>query len=132
MTEVMFQSWLQRRRTRWPIWVGCALLVSIGLAVISMHDGTYRVVTTKGIATIRRGMSNSQVEGTLGGPVATERGPDGVECFQYGRPTLRAPEFTLYSACYQDGRLKHFSSKQYAASAVDPTALPSAAPPAAP
>lgn len=132
MAEVMFESWLHKRRSRWPIWVACVLLVSTGLGVLSMYDGTYRVVTPKGFATVRRGMSSAQVKDTLGGPIATERGAEGLECFQYGKPTLKAPEFTLYSACYQDGHLKHFSSKQYAASKIDPAELPTPAPAPAP
>ena len=72
----------------------------------------FRVDTYHGLRMVVQGMTPQEVSGILGPPVGRElRGEQ--ECFQYGRPTLKAAGFTLNTLCYVDGKLQDVSARRY-------------------
>lgn len=110
----------RRRRYLWPTVVVTAALLAF--VVTRKPDGT-RVVTARGFATIKRGMSAHDVRGILGAPIDGERSGD-ADCLRYGHPTLEVPEFTIYSVCYASGRLRDVTEHHYSAEAVNPDGTP--------
>lgn len=102
-------------RLRYALYPAAALaLIGLGVWVVRLQPEAtpFRLETYRGLRTVRRGMSPADVAGILGQPVAKES-RDGMECFQYGRPSLRMPSFTLHTLCYKDGKLQQVSEKHY-------------------
>ncbi|HEX8439350.1 hypothetical protein [Archangium sp.] len=93
-----------------------ALLLLIGLGALFIQiepEATpYRIETLWGMRTVRKGMSPQEVQGLLGQPTSKERRGN-LECYQYGKPTINAPSFTLHVVCYEDGKLREVSEKRY-------------------
>lgn len=140
-----FQEEQKLSRGRWVV-AGLAILmlavIGAGFwAVVKPGDTTYRLMTPYGIKALRGGMTAQQVVAELGEPIALEKDATGAECYRYGRPTLAQPTFFIYSVCYESGKLRDVTSKQYQAWSVDPEkgtfeapaeGTPAEAPPAAP
>ncbi|WP_375771523.1 hypothetical protein NR798_11640 [Archangium gephyra] len=72
----------------------------------------YRVETAWGLRQVNKGMSPQDVSGILGQPTSKERRGN-QECYQYGRPTIKAPTFVLHVVCYEDGKLIEVSEKRF-------------------
>jgi hypothetical protein len=119
-----FQEQQKVSRGRW-VAAGLAILmlavIGAGFwAVVKPDQATYRLVTPFGIKALRGGMTTAQVVAELGEPIALEKDATGAECYRYGRPTLAQPTFLVYSVCYEGGKLRDVTSKQYQAWSVDP------------
>jgi len=89
----------------------------------------------RGIQAVKSGMTPDEVSGLLGRPFGQRTSDDGrAECFQYGRPTMEKATFPVYSLCYEGGKLREMTVKQYTALPLTPDGLPQlpgdAAPPA--
>jgi hypothetical protein len=93
-----------------------ALLLVIGLGALFIRiepEATpFRVDTLWGLRTVRKGMSPKDVQSILGQPTSKERRGN-MECYQYGKPTINAPSFTLHVVCYEGGELREVSEKRY-------------------
>ncbi|ATB36773.1 hypothetical protein CYFUS_002188 [Cystobacter fuscus] len=83
------------------------------VAVTFQPEATpFRVDTHQGMRTVLRGMTPQEVSGILGPPLGREKRGD-QECFQYGRPSLKAASFILNTVCYVDGKLQSVSARRY-------------------
>lgn len=93
-----------------------AALVVLGLGVLFVNleqeAAPIRVETKWGMRTVRLGMSPQEVSTLLGQPASKER-KGNMECYQYGRPTINEPSFTLHVVCYEEGKLREVSEKRY-------------------
>jgi hypothetical protein len=90
------------------------LLIGLGALFVRIEPEAtpFRVETLWGLRTVRKGMSPQEVQGLLGQPTSKERRGN-LECYQYGKPTINAPSFTLHVVCYEDGKLREVSEKRY-------------------
>jgi hypothetical protein len=93
-----------------------ALLLLIGLGMLTVRfepEATpFRVDTRWGLRTVRKGMTPQEVQSRLGQPTSKERRGN-LECYQYGKPTINEPSFTLHVVCYENGKLLEVSEKRY-------------------
>jgi hypothetical protein len=93
-----------------------AILLLIGLGSLFIRiepEATpFRVDTAWGLRTVRKGMSPKEVQSLLGQPTSKERRGN-LECYEYGKPTINAPDFKLHVVCYEDGKLREVSEKRY-------------------
>ncbi|HEX4619960.1 MAG TPA: hypothetical protein VH208_00205 [Myxococcaceae bacterium] len=122
--EPIFGAVLHKKKSHWRWWVALSLELAVAsVALASRNGGGYRVMTAKGFKVLKPGMSTVDVGEALGGAFAEERDADGADCLIYGHPTVKMPEFTVYAACYRDGRLVRVTSKDLSATTVDPDAL---------
>lgn len=133
-----FQDEQKASRSRW-VFAGLAALVALVLVaglwtLVKLDEQTYRVVTPWGVRSVRGGMTAEQVMDLLGEPITAERDATGAECYRYGRPSLAQPTFLIYSVCYEGGKLRDVTQRQYQAWSVDPATgtfqQPGDAPPA--
>lgn len=107
----------RRRLTRRQLLTSGLGLVSFAVlayvALTLQPEATpFRVDTYQGMRTVLRGMTPQEVSGILGPPVGREQRGD-QECFQYGRPSLKAASFILTTLCYVDGKLQNMSARRY-------------------
>lgn len=123
-----FASYLEERRPRgrWLLPVILAILlvalIPVSVWLIKPNPDHFTVVTPSGLRMVRVGMSEDEVGGLLGQPIASEM-RDGLRCLRYGRPTMKKPAFVLYDACYdQNGILKSFTKKHFTAEEIAPPA----------
>lgn len=79
-----------------------------------------RIVTANGIKAVSLGMSQQEVLGQLGRPIGKELRAGGLECFQHGMFLLTEPSTTVYTVCYEGGRLKEVTSRRYSMWQADP------------
>jgi hypothetical protein len=122
--EPLFSAVLRKKRTRWPAWIALAVAFAVAsVAFARRNGGGYRVMTAQGFRVLKPGMTTGDVGQVLGGAFAEERDADGANCLIYGHPTLKMPEFTVYAACYRDGRLVRVTSKDLSATTIDPDVL---------
>ncbi len=116
---VIFHAYTDQPRSRVDLryfLYPAALLLIIGLGMLTVRfepEATpIRVDTLWGLRTVRKGMSPQEVQSRLGQPTSKERRGN-LECYQYGKPTINAPSFTLHVVCYEDGKLREVSEKRY-------------------
>ena len=104
---------LRRRHLLYPL-VGLGVVGALGYALVTYQPVAtpFRVETYRGLRTVTKGMSPQEVSGILGQPVGRERRGT-QECFQYGRPSLKAASFILNTLCYEDGKLLEVHQKRY-------------------
>jgi len=118
----LFSAFIQRKPSRWR-WALLALpLVAVPSvwALTRAHKDLAQVMTPRGIVTMRRGMSPTQVQDVLGRPVTVERSEDGrTECYRHGRLTLEQPTFRIHTACYEEGELRSVTERKYEAWDMD-------------
>ncbi|QRN95181.1 hypothetical protein JRI60_39865 [Archangium violaceum] len=140
----IFRAYTEQRRPRFQLrylLYPAALLLIGGLGVwtVSYRQEAvpFRLDTYRGLRTVHRGMSPQDVKGILGQPIAREmRG--NLECFQYGRPSLKVPYYTLHTLCYEGGKLREVSARRYNSwvvtsdGAISPAPLEEEEAPAAP
>jgi hypothetical protein len=105
------------------------LIIGLGLWTVKFQQEALpiRVETAWGLRTVRKGMSPQEVQSLLGQPTSKERNGN-VECYQYGKPTINAPSFTLHVVCYEDGKLRDVSEKRYNSWVITPDGAISPAP----
>lgn len=104
---------------RFPLWAIAAALAVAGAALaLASGQEPYRLVTARGIKAIFPGISQAQFVDIVGDPIAPEPGAD--DCYRYGTLTLEKPSFVLYTACFEDGKLREVIPKTYGAAAVQP------------
>ncbi len=118
----IFRAFAERRpsRLRWALLALPLVAVPAVWAMTRAHADLAQVVTTRGIMTVRRGMSPTEVQGVLGRPVTVQRSEDGrTECYKHGRPSMESPTFRIYSACYEEGELRAVTVRKYEAFAMD-------------
>jgi hypothetical protein len=140
----IFRAYTEQRRPRFQLrylLYPAALLLLGGLGVLTVsyrQEATpFRLETHRGLRTVRRGMSPQDVKGILGQPIARERRGN-LECFQYGRPSIKVPSYTLHTLCYEDGKLREVSERRYNSwivtgdGAISPAPLEEEEAPAAP
>lgn len=115
----IFRAYQNEQRTRSKhryLLYPAALLVVLGLGAVTVSyqqsAPPIRVDTRWGLRTVRVGMSPQDVSSVLGQPTSKERRGD-LECYEYGRPTIKEPTFTLHVICYEDGKLREVSEKRY-------------------
>ena len=118
----LFSAFAERKpsRLRWVL----LALVLVGVpsvwALLRSRADLAQVMTRRGIMTVRRGMSPTEVREVLGKPVTLQRSDDGrTECYRHGVPTLEKPTFNIYSACYEEGELRSVTLKKYEAWDMD-------------
>jgi hypothetical protein len=122
--EPLFSAVLRKKKSRWPWWIALAAVLAVGsVAFARRNGGGYRVMTARGFKVLKPGMTSGDVSQVLGGAFAEERDADGANCLIYGHPTLKSREFTVYAACYREGRLVRVVSKDLSAQTVDPDVL---------
>ncbi|WP_257461442.1 hypothetical protein [Archangium lipolyticum] len=116
---VIFRAYTEQRSPRFQLrylLYPAALLFILGLGVVVVsyrqEAVPFRLDTYRGLRTVRRGMSPQDVKGILGQPIARERRGN-LECFQYGRPSIKVPYYTLHTLCYEDGKLREVSARRY-------------------
>lgn len=119
--ESIFAAYQEQKRPRasyyrYLLLYPLAVLVLLGLGALFVsleQEATpIRVETKWGMRTVRLGMSPQEVSTLLGQPASKERRGN-MECYQYGRPTINEPSFTLHVVCYEDGKLREVSEKRY-------------------
>lgn len=122
----LFRSVLERRRERrWHFWgIAVCAVLTLGAVILSGRDAMTLVVTKRGFRLVQRGMTPVEVKGILGAPLTSTRNEQGAECFHYGRPTIDAPSFVLYQACYENGQLVDMTRRQYSAYSVGSDGMP--------
>ena len=105
------------------------VLLALGLWTVKFEQEAppIRVDTAWGLRSVRKGMTPQQVQSVLGQPTSKDRNGN-VECYQYGKPTLNAPTFTLHVVCYEDGKLRNVSEKRYNSWVITPDGAMSPAP----
>ncbi len=115
----IFRAYQNEQRTRsrrryflYP--AALLLLIGLGAMTVSYQQRAtpIRVDTRWGLRTVRVGMSPQDVSSVLGQPTSKERRGN-LECYEYGRPTIKEPTFTLHVVCYEEGKLREVSEKRY-------------------
>ncbi|PTL79442.1 hypothetical protein DAT35_35280 [Vitiosangium sp. GDMCC 1.1324] len=145
--KAIFRAYTEQQRSRfnrralllYP--AALALIIGLGIWTVKFEPEAtpYRVDTAWGLRTVVKGMSPQQVSGILGQPTSKERRGN-LECYQYGRPSIKVESFVLHVVCYEDGKLREVSEKHYNSwvvtqdGAISPAPLEveEAAPPAPP
>ncbi len=117
-------------KRRYFLYPAAALvLLALGLWTVKFEQEAppIRVDTLWGLRSVRKGMTPQQVQSVLGQPTSKDRNGN-VECYQYGKPTINAPTFTLHVVCYEDGKLRDVSEKRYNSWVITPDGAMSPAP----
>ncbi|XXF78788.1 hypothetical protein P2318_03235 [Myxococcaceae bacterium GXIMD 01537] len=125
----IFKAFVERKPSRFRRWalLGLPLVLGAGAWALSRAQTTaLQLITPHGIITVRHGMSPNEVQGLLGRPLTLETGADGSECYRYGRPTMKAPSFRVFTACYEDGELERLTERKFESWSLDPRQLPPA------
>ena len=124
----IFRRVLEPPKRSKVLYAAAAVAVVVGGLALAVHrdKGQYLVVTPKGIKTIERDMSRSEVGTILGAPLAAGR-EDG--CIRYGTAKMEA-EFTIYLVCYEGGRVTRVAEERFEARRVEPPEEKAAAAPA--
>jgi hypothetical protein len=78
-----------------------------------------RMVTASGIKMVRLGMSQQEVLGLVGSPIAKGMRGDGAECLQHGMFSINEPSTTVYVLCYVGGQLKEMATKRFSLWVID-------------
>lgn len=106
-------------KRRFPVWTIALALFGLGMLFVRSSDRqSVRVVTPRGIKAVSPGMSQTEFVEILGEPIGREPGAD--DCFRYGQLTLEKPTFVLYTACFDSGKLRNVTPKEYTAASVAP------------
>ncbi len=126
-SEGIFTAYSGQQRSRgtkrrYFLYPAAALVIlALGLWTVKFQQEALpiRVETAWGLRTVRKGMSPQEVQSLLGQPTSKDRNGN-VECYQYGRPKINAPSFTLHVVCYENGKLRDVSEKRYNTWVISP------------
>ena len=109
------------KRMKLPYVLGAVVLLLAAVALAAYRDpDAYQVVTLKGIKTVNRDMSRSEVGSILGTPLMAGQ-EDG--CVRYGNLKMDAV-FTIYVVCYDKGRVTRVSEERFETHRIDPPPTP--------
>lgn len=115
----LFGAFLEQRRTRRApvaaVLAACAATVAL-FKVATIETG-FNVITPYGVKTVKVGMTTAEVNSVLGRPWAPDHrgGEGGSECYRYGRLTMEAPSFVVYSVCYEQAKLRDVTEQRFSA-----------------
>ncbi len=88
----------------------------------------YRLINAQGnVKTVYHGMTTPEVDKVMGIPLTRET-LSGMDCYQYGRPTLKDPTFLLFSICYVEGKVETVKVRRYNSWVVTPNGTMAPAP----
>lgn len=90
----------------------CAATVLL-FKVATLESG-FNVITPYGLKTVKVGMSTNEVDQVLGRPWAPDRRGNG-DCYRYGRLTMEASSFVVYSVCYDQAKLTDVAEQRFSA-----------------
>ena len=118
----LFHAFREERSTnlRWLLVIVIPLFgaVAAWLSLVSQPTGM-RMVTAQGIKMVRLGMSQQEVLGMVGNPIAKGTRADGMECLQHGMFSINEPSTTVYVLCYVGGQLKEMETKRFSLWVID-------------
>jgi hypothetical protein len=118
----LFHAFREERTTnlRWLLAVVIPLFgaVAAWLSMMGQPEGM-RMVTATGIKMVRLGMSQQEVLGLVGNPIAKDVRADGTECLQHGMFSINEPSTTVYVLCYVGGQLKEMATKRFSLWVID-------------
>lgn len=122
--EEMFRVFREERssKLRWLLVVGVPLLGALAawLSMVGQPEGM-RMVTATGIKMVRLGMSQQEVLGIVGNPIAKDVRADGAECLQHGMFSINEPSTTVYVLCYVNGKLQEMATRRFSLWVIDST-----------
>jgi hypothetical protein len=122
--EEMFRVFREERssKLRWLLVVGVPLLGALAawLSTVGQPEGM-RMVTASGIKMVRLGMSQQEVLGIVGNPIAKDVRADGTECLQHGMFSINEPSTTVYVLCYVNGTLQEMATRRFSLWVIDAT-----------
>jgi hypothetical protein len=122
--EEMFRVFREERssKLRWLLVVGVPVLGALAawLSMVGQPPGM-RMVTATGIKMVRLGMSQQEVLGIVGNPIAKNVRADGMECLQHGMFSINEPSTTVYVLCYVNGKLQEMSTRRFSLWVIDST-----------
>jgi hypothetical protein len=122
--EEMFRVFREERssKLRWLLVVGVPLFGALAawLSMVGQPEGM-RMVTATGIKVVRLGMSQQEVLGIVGNPIAKDVRADGTECLQHGMFSINEPSTTVYVLCYMGGQLQEMATRRFSLWMVDST-----------
>jgi hypothetical protein len=88
----------------------------------------FRLINSQGnVKTVYHGMSPQEVDTIMGKPLTRET-LGGMDCLQYGRPTLNDPTFLLFSICYEEGKVQTVKARRFNSWVVSPNGTMAPAP----
>lgn len=120
--EGLFHAFREERTTnlRWLLAIVVPLFGAVA-AWLSMtgQPAGMRMVTAQGIRMVRLGMSQQEVLGLVGNPIAKDIRADGAECLQHGMFSIEEPSTTVYVLCYVGGQLKEMATKRFSLWVID-------------
>ncbi len=118
----LFHAFREERTSnlRWLLVIIVPLFgaVAAWLSMMGQPEGM-RMVTAQGIKMVRLGMSQQEVLGMVGNPIAKGMRADGAECLQHGMFSLNEPSTTVYVLCYVGGQLKEMATKRFSLWVID-------------
>jgi hypothetical protein len=120
----LFAAFREERSSkfRWLIVVAVPLFGALAawVSMAAQPEGM-RIVTSTGIKMVTLGMSQQEVLGLLGRPIAKDLRADGAECLQHGMFSINEPSTTVYVLCYMGGQLREMATRRFSVWMVDPT-----------
>ena len=118
----LFHAFREERSTnlRWLLVIVIPLVgaAAAWLSMLGQPEGM-KMVTATGIKMVRLGMSQQQVLGIVGNPIAKNTRADGAECLQHGMFSINEPSTTVYVLCYVGGQLKEMATKRFSLWVID-------------
>ena len=66
-------------------------------------------------------MSQQEVLGIVGNPIAKDVRADGTECLQHGMFSINEPSTTVYVLCYVNGKLHEMATRRFSLWVIDST-----------
>lgn len=118
----LFHAFREERTTnlRWLLVIIVPLFgaVAAWLSMMGQPEGM-RMVTATGIKMVRLGMSQQEVLGLVGNPIAKGVRADGAECLQHGMFSINEPSTTVYVLCYVGGHLKEMATRRFSLWVID-------------
>jgi hypothetical protein len=125
LDDGLFHAFREERsssKLRWLLVVAVPLLgaVAAWLSMVTQPAGM-RMVTASGIKMVRLGMSQQEVLGIVGNPIAKNVRADGAECLQHGMFSINEPSTTVYVLCYVGGQLKEMATRRFSLWVIDST-----------
>ena len=105
----IFGAFREKRKRRLPVFALGVLLTTalLMLAAVWSWRGQVQVVTSRGIRSLKYGMTIRDVDALSPAP-----NPEGQLCWRYGSLYWKRI-FALYSVCFQGGRMRSVERKYY-------------------
>jgi hypothetical protein len=134
LPEGLFTAFQERPTRRFGLRTGLLLGIVAVLALVGNNLlrreqlKPYRLINAQGnVKTVYHGMSPQEVDTIMGRPLTRET-LSGMDCLQYGRPTLNDPTFLLFSICYVEGKVETVKARRFNSWVVTPNGTISPAP----